>query len=172
MQNLYTPSGYIKFAFWFDYMIFYKEVAINKELVLISFKSLLSIHSPRNSQNKQWVTITWEKVLHKHRKIVKIKHLDDPDQLSKGNVPHGTNPGYCPSYSIGPMLGIQLNFVKANFIKTNISLRRSKTSVPNRVLLILTKIQLVKSKYLCRTFYVSKHILRSRSGVFFIKSIG
>jgi len=67
---------------------------------------------------------------------------------------------------------IQLNFVKANFIKTNNSLRRSKISVPNRVLLILTKIQLVKSKYLCRTFYVSKHIFQSRSGVFFIKSIG
>jgi len=54
---------------------------------------------------------------------------------------------------------IQLNFVKTNFIKTNNSLRRSKISVPNRVLLILTKIQLVKSKYLCRTFYVSKHII-------------
>jgi len=67
---------------------------------------------------------------------------------------------------------IQLNFVKANFIKTNNSLRRSKISVPNRVLLILTKIQLVKSKYICRTFYVSKHIFRSRSGIFFIKSIG
>ena len=47
---------------------------------------------------------------------------------------------------------IQLNFVKANFIKTNNSLRRSKSSGPNRVLLILTKIQLFKSKYLCRTF--------------------
>ena len=67
---------------------------------------------------------------------------------------------------------IQLNFVKANFIKTNNSLRRSESSVPNRVLLILTKIQLFKSKYLCRTFYVSKHILRSRRGVFFIKSNG
>ena len=67
---------------------------------------------------------------------------------------------------------IQLNFVKANFIKTNNSLGRSKISVPNRVLLILTKIQLVKSKYPCRTFYVLKHIFRSRSGVFFIKSIG
>ena len=44
---------------------------------------------------------------------------------------------------------IQMNFVKANFIKTNNSLRRSKSSVPNRVLLILTKIQLFKSKYLC-----------------------
>jgi len=64
---------------------------------------------------------------------------------------------------------IQLNFVKANFIKTNNSLRRSKSSVQNQVLLILTKIQLLKSKYLCRTFYVSKHILRSRSGVFFHK---
>jgi len=67
---------------------------------------------------------------------------------------------------------VQLNFVKAKFIKTNNSLRRSKSSVPNRVLLILTKIQLFKSKYLCRIFYVSKHILRSRSGVFFIKSNG
>ena len=67
---------------------------------------------------------------------------------------------------------IQLNFIKANFIKTNNSLRRSKSSVPNRVLLILTKIQLFKSKYLCRTFYVSKHIFRSLSGVFFIKSNG
>jgi len=33
MQHLYTPSGYIEFAFLFDYMIFYEEVAINKELV-------------------------------------------------------------------------------------------------------------------------------------------
>jgi len=63
---------------------------------------------------------------------------------------------------------IQLNFVKANFIKTNTSLRRSKSLVPNRVLLILTKIQLFKSKYLCRTIYVSKHILRSQSGVLFV----
>jgi len=47
---------------------------------------------------------------------------------------------------------IQLNFVKANFIKTNNSLRRSECSVSNRVLLILTKIQLFKLKYLCRTF--------------------
>ena len=67
---------------------------------------------------------------------------------------------------------IQLNFVKANFIKTNNSLRRSESSVSNWILLILTKIHLFKSKYLCRTFYVSKHILRSRSGVFFIKSNG
>jgi len=69
-----------------------------------------------------------------------------------------------------PTNKIQLNFVKANFIKMNNSLRRSKSSVPNRVLLISTKVQLFKSKYLCRTFYVSKHILRFRSGVFFIKS--
>ena len=55
---------------------------------------------------------------------------------------------------------VQLNFVKANFIKTNNSLRQSKSSLPNRVLLILTKIQLFKSKYLSQTFYVSKHILR------------
>jgi len=67
---------------------------------------------------------------------------------------------------------VQLNIVKANFIKTSNSLRRSESSVPNRALLILTKIQMFKSKYLCRTFYVSKHILRSRSGVFFIKSNG
>jgi len=63
------------------------------------------------------------------------------------------------------MFVVQLNFVKANFIKTNNLLRRSKSSVPNWVLLILTKIQLFRSKYLCRTFYVSMHILRSRSGV-------
>jgi len=69
-------------------------------------------------------------------------------------------------------LKVQLNFVKANFIKTNNSLRRSESSFPNRVLLILTKIQLFNSKNLCRTFYVSKHIVRSRSGVFFIKSNG
>jgi len=59
---------------------------------------------------------------------------------------------------------IQLNFVKANLIKMNNSLRRSESLVPNQVL-ILTKIQLFKSKYLCRTFYVLKHI-------FFIKSNG
>ena len=47
---------------------------------------------------------------------------------------------------------VQLNFVKANFIKTINSVRRSSISVPNRVLLILTKIQLVKTKYQCRTF--------------------
>ena len=67
---------------------------------------------------------------------------------------------------------VRANFIKANFIKTNKSLRRSKSSVPNRVLLILTKIQLFKSKYIFRIFYVSMHILRSRSGVFFIKSNG
>ena len=60
--------------------------------------------------------------------------------------------------------------LKLNFVKTNNSLRQSKSSVLNLVLLILTKIQLFKSMYLCRTFYVSKHILRS--GVFFIKSNG
>ena len=60
-------------------------------------------------------------------------------------------------------IDVQLNFVKANFIKTNNSLRRSENLVPNRVLLILTKIQLFnsKSKYLFQAFYVSKHILRS-----------
>jgi len=52
---------------------------------------------------------------------------------------------------------IQLNFVKVNFIKTNNSLRRSVGSVPNRVLLILTQIQLFKSKYLCRTFCVEAY---------------
>jgi len=66
---------------------------------------------------------------------------------------------------------IQLNFVKANFIKTNNSVRRSESSVPNRILLILTKILLFKSKYLCLTFYLSKHILRSRSDVFLIKQM-
>jgi len=70
------------------------------------------------------------------------------------------------------IITIQLNFVKANFIETNNVLRQTETLVPNQVLFILTKIQLFKSKYLCRTFYVSKHILRSRSGVFFIKSNG
>ena len=75
-------------------------------------------------------------------------------------------------FYINPQIAIQLNFVKANFIKTNNSVRRSESSVPNRILLILTKIQLFKSKYLCRTFYVSKHILRSQSGAFFIKLNG
>ena len=32
------------------------------------------------------------------------------------------------------ILIVQLNFVKVNFIKTNNSLRRSESSVPNRVL--------------------------------------
>ena len=76
--------------------------------------------------------------------------------------------GFLPAQSLLFFLYIQLNFVKANFIKTNNSLRRSESLV----LLILTKIQLFKSKYLCQTFYVSNHILRSRSGVFFIKSNG
>ena len=77
-----------------------KKLAINKELVWFPFKSLLSIHSPRNSQYKQWITIMWHKDLHKHRNIVKIKRLDDPDQLSKGNIPCGTNPGYCRTLTI------------------------------------------------------------------------
>ena len=81
-------------------MIFYEEVAINKELVWFPLSPFC--------QYKQWITKAWEKILHKHCKIVKIKRLDDPDQLSKGNVPRGTNPEYCPSYFMGPMLGIYL----------------------------------------------------------------
>jgi len=78
----------------------------------------------------------------------------------------------CYLFQVTVTCNVQLNFVKANFIKTNNSLRRSKSLVPNRVLLILTKIHLFKLKYLCRTFYASKHILWSRNGIFFIKSNG
>jgi len=53
-------------------------------------------------------------------------------------------------------ISIQLNFVKANFIKTIYSVRRSKISVPNRVLLILTKFS-----WLRRSIYVELFMCRS-----------
>jgi len=82
--------------------------------------------------------------------VLTSQHLQQHAWLSSLTSASHLNLLYCiVLYSSVLYKNVQLNFVKANFIKTNNSLRRSTISVLNRVFLNLTKVQLVKSKYLC-----------------------